>query len=341
MFRSFRLEVGVIALVISMLCGNGLAATAQRTFVASIGNDANACSLAAPCRSFGTALTQTSPGGEVIVLDSAGYGPVSVTKAVSIIAPDGVYAGVSVFSADGISVNAPGAVVRLRGLAVNNQTTTGNGISDIAAKELHVEHCQISGFTGTLLSSGVAVVTSADPSQVTVTDSTLSDNSIGVGVGSTGGTPLVSVERSHFKGNNVAVGVLSPSRVTVHGSQMISTKALGFGGIYANPGSSGPTEIQVDDSAIDGAYIGIDASLGSAFYVSVSLLRTAVTHATIGMSLSGGAQAAMADSSFTHDDTAVIINAGSTLYTGGTTYMAFNPSYVTGAGTFVAPAGNF
>jgi hypothetical protein len=44
---------------------------AQRTFVSTSGNDANACSLTAPCRSFGAAITQTDPNGEIIVLDSA------------------------------------------------------------------------------------------------------------------------------------------------------------------------------------------------------------------------------------------------------------------------------
>ena len=56
------------------------AATAQPKFVASTGNDAAACSLAQPCRGFARAIAQTSAGGEVIVLDSAGYGPVTITK---------------------------------------------------------------------------------------------------------------------------------------------------------------------------------------------------------------------------------------------------------------------
>ena len=51
------------------------ATTAQRTFVASTGNDASACSIAAPCRGFARAITQTSAAGEVIVLDSAATVP--------------------------------------------------------------------------------------------------------------------------------------------------------------------------------------------------------------------------------------------------------------------------
>ena len=67
-----------------------------------------ACSLTAPCRGFAAALVQTNPGGEIVVLDSAGYGPVTITKAVSIVVPPGIYAGVSVTVAgtDGIVVSA-------------------------------------------------------------------------------------------------------------------------------------------------------------------------------------------------------------------------------------------
>ena len=81
---------------------------AQRHFVASYGVANPACSIGAPCRQFAEAMAVVNPTGELIVLDSAGYGPVTITKSVSIIAPPGVYAGVSVFSGDGITVNGAG-----------------------------------------------------------------------------------------------------------------------------------------------------------------------------------------------------------------------------------------
>jgi hypothetical protein len=46
----------------------------NRTFVSGKGTDSGACSLAAPCRTFAFALTQTAAGGEIDVLDPAGYG---------------------------------------------------------------------------------------------------------------------------------------------------------------------------------------------------------------------------------------------------------------------------
>jgi hypothetical protein len=74
-------------------------AASNRTFVASYGLDANAatnCALGAPCRTFAGALAATNPGGEILALDSAGYGPVTIDRSVSITGPDGVYAGITV-----------------------------------------------------------------------------------------------------------------------------------------------------------------------------------------------------------------------------------------------------
>jgi hypothetical protein len=81
-------------------------AQAQRTFVSGLGSDGNPCTRAAPCRTLTTALAQTNAGGELIVLDSAGYGAFAIGKSVSVIASPGVYAGISVFSGDGIVINA-------------------------------------------------------------------------------------------------------------------------------------------------------------------------------------------------------------------------------------------
>src|SRR4029450_1625619 len=120
----FRL-VAVGQLIFILVCG-GLstvaAGTTQRTFVAHDGVDNPACSLAAPCRGFTAALAATSANGDVIVLDSAGYGTVTIAKAVSIIAPAGIYAGISVSSGNGVTVNAGASdKVVLRGLTINGQ----------------------------------------------------------------------------------------------------------------------------------------------------------------------------------------------------------------------------
>ena len=77
--------------------------SAQRSFVsANHGNDANPCTVTLPCRNFAAAIAQTVAGGEVIVLDSGGYGPVTIGQSVSIIAPAGIYAGITATSGNAI-----------------------------------------------------------------------------------------------------------------------------------------------------------------------------------------------------------------------------------------------
>src|SRR5215472_12588459 len=114
----------------SLISSTSAYALANRTFVSGTGNDANPCSLAAPCRSFAGALAQTSPGGEIAVLDTAGYGAVTITKAVSIVNEEGVEAGITVTSGDGITITAGASdVVNLRGLTLVGVGSNGNGIT--------------------------------------------------------------------------------------------------------------------------------------------------------------------------------------------------------------------
>jgi hypothetical protein len=62
-----------------LLCASPLFA-AQRTFVASYGLDTNPCTHDQPCRAFTAALAVTSAGGEVVALDSAGYGTATIAQ---------------------------------------------------------------------------------------------------------------------------------------------------------------------------------------------------------------------------------------------------------------------
>jgi hypothetical protein len=106
------------------------------------------CPLNAPCRSFGTALTHTDPDGEIIVLDSAGYGRVTVDRSVSITAPPGVYAGISVFAGtNGIDVAGAGIVVVLRSLTINGQGGD-HSIVFTQGSRLYIEQCVISNMGG-------------------------------------------------------------------------------------------------------------------------------------------------------------------------------------------------
>src|SRR5437868_576454 len=68
------------------------ATAANRAFVSGNGVDTGTCLITAPCRSFAYAITQISSGGEIIAVDTAGYGAVNITQAATIIAAPGVTA---------------------------------------------------------------------------------------------------------------------------------------------------------------------------------------------------------------------------------------------------------
>ena len=196
--RNFAFSV--TALVLSLFAGTAAAALPQRTFVASNGSDLNPCSIVAPCRSFTVALAHTASGGEIIVLDSAAYGPLTINQAVSIIAPAGIYAGVSVFSGDGIVVDAPSAIVALRGL-----TITGlGGVSGIRVKhvgQLRVEGVHVSGFAAL---SDYGLLLAAGGGSLTVTHSAFEGNWIGMGAEPPLGTTATIVVEDTLLTQNAA-----------------------------------------------------------------------------------------------------------------------------------------
>ena len=120
-----------------------------RIFVSGLGNDANPGTREQPKRTFASALPVTDPGGEVVVLDPAGFGSSTLTinKSVSIIVPAGIFGGMRVASGNAITVaSGPDDTVVLRGLTLNSGGGT-NGIQFHSGGALHVENCVINGFT--------------------------------------------------------------------------------------------------------------------------------------------------------------------------------------------------
>jgi hypothetical protein len=221
-----------------------VAALPQRTFVASSGVDTNPCTLALPCRGFAAAVSAVADGGEVIVLDSAGYGPVTILKSVSIVAPPGVYAGITVSSGDGITISGSGIAVALRGLSVNSQGGT-NGIVFAQGAELHLERIHVRGFN----SGGHGINIAADGSVTTIDDAFVEDNTFGVLVGA-----LVTVARAyldHVRANNNSEGIQASDLSAV--SVRDSVAARNNDAIHANTQSSAPgasAEIEVENCFI-------------------------------------------------------------------------------------------
>ena len=187
-----------ITLLFGFLCTlvGGRAEAVQRAHVATYGLDSNTsfnCSVANPCRFFQAATTVVDPNGEVVVLDSGGYGGVTLTKSIALIAPTGVYAGISVFpGAHGVTIATAGIKVVLRGLTINGLGGT-DGISMTSGASLTVENCTIANMDA----NGITV---SGASSVRITDTTIRDN--GGGVRFANGV-RATVTRANVSGNGI------------------------------------------------------------------------------------------------------------------------------------------
>jgi hypothetical protein len=121
-------------------------AQASRTFVAAQGADTNACTFASPCRSFQRALTQTQAGGEIDALDPAGYGAVTIDRAISIQGHG--FAAVTAAAGDAVTVTAGGNDnVGLYGLILDGGGTGGNGVQFNSGRSLDLRASVIRGFS--------------------------------------------------------------------------------------------------------------------------------------------------------------------------------------------------
>src|SRR5258706_11932148 len=68
-----RRPAACAALILGLCSAADADAALFRAFLSSTGNDANACTVAAPCRLLPAALAAIDDGGEVWILDSANY----------------------------------------------------------------------------------------------------------------------------------------------------------------------------------------------------------------------------------------------------------------------------
>ena len=232
-----RIAISLVA-VAFLATASSFALAAQRTFVSGAGSDSNACSLVAPCRSLAAALVNTAVNGEIIIQDSAGYGPVTIAQSVSIVAPPGVYGGISIASGTGITINGAGIDVTLKGLTINGQGgATGIDFQGASLNsKVRIEGAEIANLTG----NGITV--SAGSSEVLVIDSIIRDTG-GDGIEAMGSS-TITVDRSRFDRNANGIYVHDGPVVFVSNSVIANSASSGMRMFVALPGSSVSASIE-------------------------------------------------------------------------------------------------
>src|SRR6516164_1494405 len=124
-----------------------LPAQAQRArvFVSVNGNDSNPCTALSPCRTFQAAHDAVQAGGEIDVLDTGGYGPLNITKSISIVNPGGVVASIATGPGQSaITLNAqPNDTIALRGLTLDGTGLGSVGITFNSGGNMDVADCVV------------------------------------------------------------------------------------------------------------------------------------------------------------------------------------------------------
>jgi hypothetical protein len=116
----------LLALVVTALAS--VPAHAQnRVFVSGAGLDTNPCTVTQPCRTSHQDYNTAAANGEIDVLDPAGYGPLTITRGISIQAHG--FGGITAASGNAININVTtGDPVMLNGLLLDGSGTGHFGI---------------------------------------------------------------------------------------------------------------------------------------------------------------------------------------------------------------------
>jgi hypothetical protein len=141
------------ALAVTLLAGvSASAQTYKRVYLSSGGTDtSNNCDNPnSPCATLDHAYTKVDAGGDIVIMDSDDYdnNGLTISKAVNIIAPEGVYAGIRASSGYPALTVAAGStdVVVLRGLTLDGSGGGDIGVQFDSGAALHIEDCSFTGF---------------------------------------------------------------------------------------------------------------------------------------------------------------------------------------------------
>jgi len=277
----------VATLTFVSLVSQAAHAQTSRTWVSTSGNDANVCSKTSPCRTFSGALGKTTAGGEIDVLDSGDFSPVTITKAVSIVA-EGTIGGIQASTGNAVTINAGGSdKIVLRGLKLEGLGTGSSGISFSTGGTLYVEGCTINNFS----LYGIEFATSGDfaSAQLVVTESVVRNN----GVGSTGGGVhlnagsariVATIDGLRSENNTFGVRADNLAFVTIRNSLAANNTFSGFSAV-TNVSAGATVRMTIENSVTTHNGTNGIVSVGEA---TVILSNVTVTDNQTGLAGTGG-----------------------------------------------------
>jgi len=231
------------------------------SYVAANGSGA-ACTLTAPCGTFGGALAVTRDGGEITCLTGGPNGSIqgiNISQSVTIDCPD--------FSA-AVTINATGVVVTLRHMTIDGANSLADGIEFQNGAALFVENCVIQNWTD----FGIRFRPENGAAKLHVTDSVVKNNGSAGDGGiyiepASGAEADVVITRTQVQNNRVGI-FAEAGGGTIHGTVRDSvvsgstTWGIGVVGTKAN--------LSIENTTLTGNNNGLVAESGASMLVSHS-----------------------------------------------------------------------
>jgi hypothetical protein len=228
--------------VVCLLSAAPALAQRDRVFVASYGSDSNPCTFGSPCKTFQNAISVVAEGGEITAIDSAGFGTITISHAVTITSPNGVEAGIAAPAMNGaaITINAASSdIINLNGLTLDGAKISGStGIQFNTGYRLNIRDSVIRNFAteGIYFAPG-----NSGTVQLSVSNTLVSDNGAdAISIVPSGSGPMfgvldhVNVENNGGNGLTISSEITN-IEVTVTDSVIEMNQDDGIYGSQANP----------------------------------------------------------------------------------------------------------
>ncbi len=251
---AFRNQL-ILAFLLLLASGSAFA-QATRTWVSGVGDDANPCSRTAPCKTWAGAISKTAAAGIINCIDPGGFGTVTITKSITISCKH-IEGSALASSTSGVIVNGAGIDVVLRGLDIDGSPLTSPGVQGIRflqGASLIVEDCLIRDFTAAAPNgNGIIVNNTSLTAEVHIINSNITGNGAGTGgagiqiIPSGTGGARVTITNSNLSNNSI--GVRASTAATTGLIYLTATDTTSAGGSshgFLAEGTNGPIRMMLN-----------------------------------------------------------------------------------------------
>lgn len=216
-----------ISLAFALIAGRLLAASGH-TWVSGTGSDSNTGTRSSPFGTFQTAVDNTTAGGVVSVADPGDFGPVSISKAITIDGggPGGTIAFPTGYAGSALIIVTAGAgdIVILRHLTIDGLGQTADLVNIFSGQQVTIEDCHLEKTSNT----GLYVASAA--TNVVVRNTTITGTGYGIYVTASGSNQSqlsirgVTISSASIVAVNMVSGLaeISDSVITQNGTALLT-----------------------------------------------------------------------------------------------------------------------